>query len=169
MKKILNRAFLSLMIIFLYFPILYLAFYSFNSGGSMTNFESFTFHYYKSVMSSTSLITVLINTIAVALISSSIATLVGLFGALYLYFLKQRHVKDMLLVLNNVLIVSPDVIIGASLLILFFFLGITFGSISVIFAHIAFSVPIVVLMILPSLYQQKKSNDCYTRPCSQCV
>lgn len=152
--KGLSRSFLAVMIVFLYFPILYLAFYSFNSDGSMTNFESFTLSYYKNVIKSTSLITVLMNTIAVALISSSIATFVGMVGALYLYFLRQKYVKDLLLVLNNVLIVSPDVIIGASLLILFSILGVTLGSTSVILAHIAFSVPIVVLMILPNLYQQ---------------
>src|SRR5699024_7485537 len=35
--------------------------------------------------------------------------------------------------------------------------GITLGSVSVILAHVAFSVPIVVLMILPSIYQQNNN------------
>lgn len=153
----LSKSFLTLMIIFLYFPILYLAFYSFNAGGTMSNFDGFTLDYYKSVIENKALMTVLMNTIAVALISSGISTVIGLFGALFLYFIRQRYVKNTLLTLNNVLIVSPDVIIGASLLILFSLFGITLGSVSVILAHVAFSVPIVVLMILPSLYQQNNN------------
>jgi spermidine/putrescine transport system permease protein len=52
-----------------------------------------------------------------------------------------------------VLIVSPDVIIGASFLILFTMAGIKLGFYSVLLSHIAFSVPIVVLMVLPKLME----------------
>lgn len=97
------------------------------------------------------------NTIAVALISAAIATIVGICGALSLYFLKSRRMRASLLNINNIMIVSPDVIIGASLLILFTFLGISLGAVSVILAHIAFSIPIVVLMILPKLYEMNTS------------
>ncbi|MBP1938999.1 ABC transporter permease [Phocicoccus pinnipedialis] len=123
----------------------------------MTSFEGFTLDYYKSVIENKALMTVIMNTIAVALISSGFATIIGLFGAIFLYLIRQKYVKSTLLTLNNVLIVSPDVIIGASLLILFSIFGIKLGSTSVILAHIAFSVPIVVLMILPSLYQQNSN------------
>ena len=47
--------------------------------------------------------------------------------------------------------VSPDVIIGASFLIFFTMVGLKLGFGSVVLAHIAFSIPIVVLMVLPKL------------------
>lgn len=47
--------------------------------------------------------------------------------------------------------VSPDVIIGASFLIFFTVLGIRLGFMSVLLSHIAFCIPIVVLMVLPKL------------------
>jgi spermidine/putrescine transport system permease protein len=47
--------------------------------------------------------------------------------------------------------VSPDVIIGASFLIFFTMIGLKLGFGSVVLAHIAFSIPIVVLMVLPRL------------------
>lgn len=155
--KLARRLFLAVMLIILYLPIFYLAFYSFNSGGTMSNFESFTLEYYLSVFTDSRLMVILMNTLAVALISSSVATLVGICGALSLYFLKHNQTRDALLNINNVMIVSPDVIIGASLLILFTTLGISLGSVSVILAHIAFSIPIVVLMILPKLYEMNVS------------
>ena len=58
-----------------------------------------------------------------------------------------------MLSLNNVLIVSPDVVIGASFLILFTMIGVKLGFTSVLISHIAFSVPIVVLMVLPKLLE----------------
>ena len=51
------------------------------------------------------------------------------------------------------MIVSPDVIIGASFLILFAAMGLKLGFTSVLVSHIAFSVPIVVLMVLPKLQE----------------
>lgn len=65
--------------------------------------------------------------------------------------------RSVLLSFNNVLIVSPDVIIGASFLILFTFIGIKLGFTSVLISHIAFSVPIVVLMVLPKLLEMNTS------------
>lgn len=67
-----------------------------------------------------------------------------------------------LLSLNNILMVSPDVIIGASFLILFtaigsFFGGIGLGFWTVLLSHVAFSIPIVVLMVLPKLQEMNES------------
>ena len=55
------------------------------------------------------------------------------------------------------LIVSPDVIIGASFLITFTMLGIKLGFVSVLLSHIAFSVPIVVIMVLPKIQEMSST------------
>ena len=61
--------------------------------------------------------------------------------------------KKKVLSLNSVLMVLPDVMMGASFLILFsFLLKIPMGFYSVLLSHVAFSIPIVVLMVLPRLY-----------------
>ena len=65
--------------------------------------------------------------------------------------------RNTLLSLNNVLIVSPDVVIGASFLILFTMIGVKLGFASVLVSHIAFSIPIVVLMVLPKLLEMNTS------------
>ncbi|MFC3419826.1 ABC transporter permease [Salinicoccus hispanicus] len=155
--KMLGRSYMVIIFICLYLPIAYLIFYSFNSGGTMTNFDGFTLEHYKSVFTDRRLIVILLNTVAVALISAGLATLIGIGGAIGLYNIRMKRLKQSLLSLNNVMIVSPDVIIGASLLILFTVLGISLGAFSVILAHIAFSVPIVVLMILPKLQDMNAS------------
>src|SRR5690625_102009 len=135
----------------LYAPIFYLIFYSFNSGGAMHHFESFTLEWYRDVFADTRLLIIVLNTLIIALLSAAISTILGVMGALAITYVKQRRTKNTLLTLNNVLIVSPDVIIGASFLILFTMIGIQLGFTSVLLSHIAFSVPIVVIMVLPKL------------------
>lgn len=153
MKKISKLSTIYLIVVFfiLYAPIFYLMFYSFNSGGTMYGFEGFTLEWYKELFGDTRLLIIVLNTIIIAILSAAIATIIGVMGALAIAYVRRRRTKNTLLSFNNVLIVSPDVIIGASFLILFTMLGIKLGFTSVLLSHIAFSVPIVVIMVLPKL------------------
>ncbi|MEK4027128.1 ABC transporter permease [Pseudobacillus sp. FSL P4-0506] len=151
------RVYLAFIFIILYAPIFYLMFYSFNSGGTMNNFEGFTLDWYKELFGDKRLLIIVLNTIIIALLSAAISTIVGVIGALAIVYMRQRTVKQALLSLNNVLIVSPDVIIGASFLILFTMVGIKLGFASVLLSHIAFSIPIVVIMVLPKLEEMSSS------------
>lgn len=159
MNKLSNPAkiYLAIVFVILYAPIFYLIFYSFNSGGTMNKFESFTWEHYAAVFEDTRLIVILINTVLVALLSSLIATIIGTFGAIGIVSVKNKKLRSTLLSLNNVLIVSPDVVIGASFLILFTIVGMQLGFSSVLISHVAFSVPIVVLMVLPKLLEMNSS------------
>lgn len=159
MKKLstVSKVYLLLVFVVLYAPIFYLIFYSFNSGGSMNNFDSFTFEHYKAVFEDSRLIVILINTVIVALLSGLIATIIGTLGAIGIVSIKDKKMRKTLLSLNNVLIVSPDVVIGASFLILFTMIGVKLGFTSVLVSHVAFSIPIVVLMVLPKLLEMNTS------------
>ncbi len=122
----------------------------------MTNFKSFTLDHYKDVFADSRLVVILLNTVVVALLSALIATIIGTMGAIGIQTMRNRKLRNTVLSLNNILIVSPDVIIGASFLILFTMVGIKLGFISVLLSHIAFSIPIVVIMVLPKM--QEMSN-----------
>ncbi|OJG33797.1 spermidine/putrescine ABC transporter permease PotC [Enterococcus cecorum DSM 20682 = ATCC 43198] len=150
------------MFIILYAPIFYLIFYSFNKGGTMNKFTGFTWEHYQTLWSDTRLIIIVLNTFLLAFLSALIATMIGTFGAMAIYYTKRRQSRTTLLSLNNILLVSPDVIIGASFLIFFTMIGNLFsnfslGFISVLLSHVAFSIPIVVLMVLPKLQEMNDS------------
>src|SRR3954453_17615778 len=147
------KAYLAIVFVILYAPIFYLIFYSFNSGGSMGSFEGFTLEHYQAVFDDNRLLVILINTVIVALLSALIATIIGTLGAIGIVSLKNEKIRHTVLSLNNILIVSPDVVIGASFLILFTMIGVKLGFISVLISHIAFSIPIVVLMVLPKILE----------------
>lgn len=152
MKKIKwSRLYIAFILIVLYIPIFYLIFYSFSSGHNMDHFEHFTWAHYQELFTDNRLLAIFLETILLALLSSLIATIVGTLGAIAVTQTKNKKIKRILLTLNNVLMVSPDVIIGASFLIFFTALGIGLGFGSVLFSHIAFSIPIVVLLVLPRL------------------
>ncbi len=123
----------------------------------MSSFDGFTLDWYKELFSDTRLLIIVLNTIVIALLSAAISTIIGVIGALAIIYARKRIYQNTLLSLNNVLIVSPDVIIGASFLILFTIVGIKLGFTSVLLAHIAFSVPIVVIMVLPKLQEMSSS------------
>lgn len=152
-----SNLYLAVVFVILYAPIAYLIVYSFNSGGTMTGFDGFTLEWYGEVLQDTRLLIIVLNTVIIALLSALVSTIIGTIGALAIYEVKRRSRQNVLLSLNNVLIVSPDVIIGASFLILFTILGIQLGFLSVLLSHIAFSVPIVVLMVLPKLQEMRTS------------
>lgn len=152
----LSNLYLIIVFAVLYAPIVYLMVYSFNSGGTMQSFEGFTLEHYSEVLGDTRLLIIVLNTFIIALLSSAIATIIGVFGAIAIHFIR-NNMKQSLLTLNNVLIVSPDVIIGASFLILFTIVGVKLGFVSVLLSHIAFSIPIVVVMVLPKLQEMNKS------------
>lgn len=151
--------FLLAVFVILYAPIFYLIFYSFNSGGTMSHFENFTLDWYWELFGDTRLLIIVLNTIVIALLSALIATIIGVLGAIGIRSYKRRQTRNSLLSLNNILIVSPDVIIGASFLILFTMAGIQLGFYSVLLSHVAFSVPIVVLMVLPKLMEMSPSLE----------
>lgn len=154
MKKFANL-YLGFVFVLLYLPIFYLIFYAFNSGGDMNGFEGFTWEHFQAVFSDERLMLIVTQTFLLAFLSSLIATVIGTFGAIYIYQTKKK-VRDSLLSANNILMVAPDVMIGASFLILFTIIKFELGFVSVLLSHVAFSIPIVVLMILPRL---KEMND----------
>ncbi|MYV06271.1 MULTISPECIES: ABC transporter permease [Furfurilactobacillus] len=152
-----SKAYLIIVFIILYAPILFLVMYSFSKGNTMSNFHGFTFAHYQTLFHDPRLIQIVLDTLIVALLSSLFATIIGTAGALGVYETRHRAIRQTVLSLNNILMVSPDVIIGASFLIFFTMLGLRLGFISVLLSHIAFSIPIVVLLVLPKLNEMNAS------------
>ena len=156
-NSLLGRIYFGLVLVILYLPIFYLVYFSFSSGKSMDHFQHFTWAHYQTLFADHRLLAIFLETLMLSLLSSLIATVIGTLGAIAINEMRKPAKQRLYLSLNNILIVSPDVIIGASFLILFTALGFTLGFASVLLSHIAFSVPIVVLMVLPKLKEMDNS------------
>lgn len=156
MMKLVSRFYLLIVMCFLYLPILFLVVFSFNSGETMVNFEGFSMQWYQELFSDLDLFLVILNTLILGLVSSLLATIVGFVGAFVIHNSKDKK-RDTLLALNSILLVSPDVIIGISFLLLYSALSIKLGFFTVLASHVAFSIPIVIILLLPRIEQLNKN------------
>ena len=154
MKRFANL-YLAFVFIILYLPIFYLIGYAFNAGDDMNSFTGFSLSHFQTMFGDGRLMLILTQTFLLAFLSALIATIIGTFGAIYIYQSRKKY-QEAFLSLNNILMVAPDVMIGASFLILFTQLKFSLGFLTVLSSHVAFSIPIVVLMVLPRL---KEMND----------
>jgi spermidine/putrescine transport system permease protein len=99
-----------------------------------------------------SLMTAIENTLLIALIAAVVSTALGTIAAIGIHNMRGKG-KQAVTLLNNIPMLNPDIITGVSLFLLFVFLRISQGYVTVILAHITFCTPYVVLSVLPKLTQ----------------
>ncbi|SCH93804.1 Inner membrane ABC transporter permease protein ydcV [uncultured Clostridium sp.] len=141
------------MFIFLYAPIMALAVFSFNDSKSMGKWEGFTFKWYQSLFQDERIMTALFYTIVIAVVASLVATIIGTITAIGIHNMKRGKLKKVILNVNNLPILNPDVVTGVSLMTLFVFLNVEFGFKTILLSHIVFNIPYVILSVLPKLKQ----------------
>lgn len=156
-KKVLAKSYLGLVLLMLYLPIIFIAVFSFTTAKSLGNWTGFTFQLYENLFtgansSSVALLSALKNTILIALMASAVSTVLGTLAAIGIYNMRGRA-KRTIQFLNNVPMLNPDIITGVSLFLLFMFLHVSKGYVTVVLAHITFCTPYVVLNVLPRLTQ----------------
>jgi len=157
MKRFLAKAYIWVLLILLYSPIIFIGVFSFTESRVLGNWTGFSTKLYENLFSGginggSSLLSAIENTLAIALIAGLVSTLLGTVAAIGIHNLKGRK-KQTMLFLNNIPMINPDIITGVSLFLLFIFLHITQGYVSVTLAHITFCTPYVVLSVMPRLMQ----------------
>lgn len=134
----------------LYFPIIIVAILSINESQSAHAFSSFSLKWYKEIITNVSLRTAIVNSFTVAIISTAISTFTGTAIAIGINASTKKEASKVL-VLSNIPIVNPDIVTGLSLMIVFSFVRLSFGFQTMLLSHIFFSIPFVILSVLPKL------------------
>ncbi|MES1259939.1 MAG: ABC transporter permease, partial [Gemmatimonadota bacterium] len=139
-------------------PLLLLIVFSFNASRSGARWDGFTFEWYARLLRRPDLIAALRTSLVVAVTSTIVSTALGTVTALAIGRGRQRmtSVVESLLVLP---IVTPEIVAGISLLILFSAAGIHLGLATVIIAHITFCVPFTILVVLARLRGMDRSLE----------
>ncbi len=157
MKK-LSKIYLSLVMFFLYIPMFVLIVFSFNSTKSRSVFSGFTLEWYEKLFSNELILTSLGNTILIAVFASIISTVLGTLAAIGITRMG-RKTKALIMNVNNIPIVNPEIVTGVSLMLLFVFfkarMDLQFGFGTLLIAHITFDVPYVLLNVMPKLNQMQ--------------
>lgn len=155
MSRYLSRIYTFLVFLFLYAPIAVLIFFSFNNSRYRGQWDGFSLRWYKELLDDRIIVQAFYNTITIAILTTIIATVLGTIAAIGLSNIKGIK-KKVIMNLNYIPVVSPDILIGISLMILFIFSNIKLGYVSLLLAHITFCTPYVILSVLPKISQLNK-------------
>lgn len=156
--KILSKIYLALIFLLLYAPILVLIVFSFNEKSSLSSFTGFSFKWYRELLRDSTALDSLRNSLVLAAISSAVATGIGMFAALGLDRMRSRWLKNSIKAVTNIPMMNPDIVTGVSMMLLFVAVGgilhtdLT-GFFSMLIAHVTFSLPYVILSVLPRFKQ----------------
>ncbi len=141
------------MYVFLYAPIISLAVFSFNDSKSMAKWNGFSLRWYQELLQNERILDALYYTIFIAVVASVIATIVGTITAIGIHKIRQGKVRGLLLNINYLPVLNPDIVTGVALMSLFVFIRLEFGFTTMLLAHIVFDIPYVILSVLPKLKQ----------------
>ena len=117
-KKGTSYAYLGLIFLFLYAPILVLIVLSFNNSMSRTVWGGFTLQWYFNLPSNDTIMDALWTTLRITLSSSILATILGTSAAIGINRMKKRHAAIMLGA-TNIPLLNADIVTGISLMLLF--------------------------------------------------
>jgi spermidine/putrescine transport system permease protein len=135
---------------FLYLPMAVLVAYSFNASKYGTRWEGLTLQWYESLARDAGLLDAALNSLTVAVLAATTGTAIGTLGAIGLQryrFYGRSFWQGLLLVT----LMSPDIVMGVSLLVLFIALHVQLGFWSLLLAHTTFCLPFVTVTVLARL------------------
>ncbi|MED4955302.1 ABC transporter permease [Paenibacillus macerans] len=135
-----------IMMIFIYVPIAFIVAYSFNSSRLAADWSGFTFEWYVSLFDNRHVMEALSNSLTVAVVSTIVSTVLGTLAALAMRKVGKRTKAGMGGLLYMPIIV-PDIIMGLSLLVLFTQLHMPLGKLTIMIAHITFSLSYVYVVV----------------------
>ncbi|MDI6696877.1 MAG: ABC transporter permease [Anaerolineales bacterium] len=143
---------------YIYFPILILIIFSFNTQKINVRWEGFTLQWYKVLFNDQNVILATRNTLIIAFTSTIISTVIGTLAALALqrYRFPGYGAAESLL---YVPVIIPEVVMGISLLAFFASIGLTLGLGTITLSHIAFNIPFVTLVVRARLHGFDKSIE----------
>ncbi len=144
---------------FLYLPILLLIIYSFNESKLVTVWAGFSTKWYVAMLSNEGLLQAAWVTVRVAFLSASVATVLGTLAALTLVRRGRFFGRTLFSGMVYAPIVMPEVITGLSLLLLFVAIDLNRGFLTVLIAHITFSMCFVAVVVQSRLLTFDRSLE----------
>lgn len=154
-----NTVSLTLGFAFLYVPMLILVIYSFNESKLVTVWAGFSTKWYGELMQNEAFLNAAWVTIKVAVVSSTIATVLGTMAAYVLVRGGRFMGRTLFSGMIYAPLVMPEVITGLSLLLLFIGIGLDRGVLTIVLAHTTFSMCYVSVVVSSRLVTFDRSLE----------
>ncbi|MEX6299520.1 spermidine/putrescine ABC transporter permease PotC [Providencia huaxiensis] len=148
--RTLRGGFMAIIYAYLYIPIIILIINSFNESRFGIQWQGFSTKWYELLSNNDSLLEAAGHSLTMAIFSATFDTVIGTLTAVALFryrFRGKPFVGGMLFVV----MMSPDIVMAISLLVLFMILGVSLGFWSLLFSHITFCLPFVVVTVYARL------------------
>ena len=160
-KKAVALTFVWIMLIVMYLPIMYLILYSFTDANVIGKWQGFNLDCYSTLFNPNNVYAQQIweaawNTLWVAIVASTLSTVLGTAGAIGMHFLGKKF-KAVFNFANEIPIVNAEIVMALSLCILFTLLGLPKNAFSLIVGHMVLTIPFVVINVQPKLEQMDPS------------
>jgi len=136
--------------LFFYLPILVLVVNSFNASRFGTTWQGLTLKWYGRLATEREIWDSLRLTLVIAVASTAASVVLGTTAALALHRFSSR-IQRFHSALISVPLVMPEILMGISLLLFFAAIGLDLGLLTVILAHVTFSLSYVALVVLGRL------------------
>lgn len=147
-----RKIYIVLIFLFLYAPIFTLIVLSFNASKTRAKWGGFTLKWYASLFENEIIMQALWNTLSIALLSALISTIIGTIACISMQSMKKRY-RTICLGITNIPMLNAEIVTGISMMLLFISLGIKFGFLTILLAHITFNIPYVILSVMPRMKQ----------------
>ncbi|QIV77683.1 ABC transporter permease [Fervidobacterium pennivorans] len=145
-----------IVLLFFYIPIFVVVLFSFNSSKSPV-WTGFSLKWYERLFTSSAHIwRTFMNSIIVGVSSSFVGVILGTFGAVAMY-MGAKKFKKLMWTTTYIPFIIPDIIIGVSLLIFFTTIHLRLSLLTIFIAHVTFSIPYTMMIILTRLQDFDKS------------
>jgi len=129
---------------FLYLPLTIVVVYSFNDSRLNAEWVGFTWHWYEVLLHDEEMLLAAGNSLFIAFVSSLVATLLGTMAGIAMHRYRLKSLTFMVLTP----VAMPEILLGVSLLLFFIqVLNLTLGMLSIILAHITFSIGFVAVIV----------------------
>jgi spermidine/putrescine transport system permease protein len=133
---------------FLYLPLAIVVVYSFNDSRLNAEWVGFTWHWYQVLLHDEDMLIAAGNSLFIALVSSVAATVLGTMAGIAIHRYNFRLLNFMVLTP----VAMPEILLGVSLLLFFIqVLNLTLGMLSIVLAHITFSIGFVAIVVRVAL------------------
>lgn len=127
-------------------PLVVVVLFSFNAERSVQNFGGFSLRWYEAFLESESLRGSLVASLEIALATMLVATVLGTLLAFGLVRARTRFASSAN-VLMLIPLVTPEIVAGVSALLLFSQLGMRLSLLTIVIAHITFSISYVTVVV----------------------
>ena len=154
MKKILSYSWLAIVALFMYIPVLILAFYSFTDSTTIGAVRGFSLHNYVTLFTTEELKNMILGTVLLAVGAALISSVLGTVGAIGAFY-SRSVTRTAVETANRIPVVNADVVTAFSICILLIVvLGIEKNTfIPLVIGHVVLCTPFVYLAVMPRLKQ----------------